>query len=45
MFSLKSLFAGMKLFGVDDGLKASSCPDFTRQENFDLDAYRGRWYE
>ena len=45
MFALKSLFAGMKLYGAEDSLKASLCPDFTRQENFDLDAYRGRWYE
>ena len=45
MFSLKSLFASKMLFGGEESLTTGSCPAFTRQENFDLEAYEGRWYE
>ena len=45
MFSKTMLFASLMILGADASIRRGGCPDFTRQENFDLEAYRGQWYE
>ena len=45
MFSNTALFASMMALGADASLRGSRCPDYTRQENFDLLSYTGLWYE
>ena len=45
MLSNTMLFSSMMLLGAEASFRRGSCPDWTRQQNFDLDAYYGNWYE